>query len=1067
MCILLSQITSAQIISTFAGTGTASFSGDGGAATAATIYYPEDIEVQPGSCGNVYFPEAGNHVIRRVSPSGVITTVAGIGGSSGYSGDGGPATAARLNAPRSVILDAVGNMYIADDFNHRVRKVNTSGIISTIAGNGSGGYSGDGGQATAAQLNRPLTMAFDASGNLYIGDGNNNRIRMVTPSGIISTVAGGGSSLGDGGPATAAQFSWPRSIVFDPTGNLYIADNYHHRVRIINTSGVINTIAGSGTGGYTGDGGAATAARLNQPNGVDIDANGNLLIADFSNHAVRKVTPAGIITTIAGTGSAGFSGDGGPATAAQLHNPTGVVAENTGRIFISDYYNERVRVICVNPVVRPIYGPDSVCSGSTITLIDTTVCGTWSSASPSIATVSATGVVTGVSSGTVLISYTVTNGCGTTTATKPVTVNPVPAIGTISGPSVICIGTTGTLTESVSGGTWSCTNGHATISTTGVVTGVSIGTDTVYYTVHNICDTARAMFIVNVVNSTITSTISGPTNVCVTATITLTDTTGGGTWSSSNMAVATISSSGVVTGVTAGTTVISYYISAGCGTSLAIKTISVDPLPGITATPSAPAFCSGVTTTITAGGAASYTWLPGTGLSATTGTSVMAHPTATTTYTITGTASTGCRNTLSITVTVYPLPTLSIPGATICAGYNTVLTASGAVSYTWSPATTLSGSTGASVTAAPPATTVYIVHGTDANGCTNTATVSVTVNPTPAAPVSSTPLSYCVSATAPALTASGANLLWYSSATGGTGSTTAPVPSTGTSGTTDFYVSQTLNGCESPRTNIQVIVVDNAFMGFSYDIKYGCTYDTVLFTNTSLHCFGYRWYFGDGTTFTDTTTSPVHFYQPAFVARDFTVKLVGYNPVCYDDSAMQTITLMPNPIQPVVLTSISANDTIFYGTSAQLNATGAYLYLWKPNDGSLSNPNINNPVATPSVTTTYTVYGYDKSGCVDSAKVTIAVKYDDIEFIPSGFTPNNDGKNDIFRLAHLKYGKLVDMSIYNRWGVLVYETNDINKGWDGTLNGVPQDIGVYNYLIITSHTDGDNKIYKGTITLIR
>ncbi len=1009
----------AQTIQTLVGTGSSGYTGDGGLYCSATV--SRTAQLCTDAAGNIYFSDQSNYAVRRISTSGIITTIAGTG-TAGFSGDGGPATAANIGTPLAIIVTTGGKIYFVDYDNNRVRSI-TGGIINTVAGTGTASSTGDGGPATSATLNGPYGLGLDASNNLYISETHGNRVRVInTSSGIINTYAGTGSGgfSGDGGPATSASLV-PNCIYMDPYNNLYISDNGNHRIRMVNTSGIINTVAGNGTGSFSGDGGPATSASIYYPAGITKDAAGNLIFCDAINYRVRKVNSAGIINTIAGNGSASSYGDGGAPTAAGIDYPQDVCYNRFGQLMITDLMSSKIRIIWSNHPPVFTNAPSRnlfICTGSGTTSLNS------------------------------LLSVIDSDFCQTETWTV--------ISGAVHG--------------SLSGFTTSAASNGDTVTPSGLgytpTTGYS-GMDSFSIRVGDGFDYDTIKIIVTIASTPGTVTISGPSNVCVSSTITLVNSAAGGAWSSNNMAVATVTTGGIVTGVTAGTAIISYYISAGCGTSLATKTITVNPIPGISATPLSPAFCSGVSTTITASGATTYTWLPGTGLSATTGSSVAAHPAVTTTYTITGTASGGCQNTLNLTVTVYPLPNISAPGASICAGYNTVLTASGAVSYTWSPATTLSNSTGASVTATPPATTLYIVHGTDANGCSNTATVNVIVNPTPSAPVSSTPLRYCLYAIAPALTASGTNLLWYSSATGGAGSTTAPVPSTGTSGTTDFYVSQTLNGCESPWSDIQVIVADPAFMGFSYDIKYGCTYDTVLFTNTSLNCFGYTWYFGDGSTVTDTNTNPVHYYQPAYVSRDFTVKLVGYNPICNDDSAMQIITLSPNPIQPVVLTGITTSDTIFYGTSVQLNATGAQIYLWEPNDGSLSNPNINNPVATPSVTTTYTVFGYNKSGCVDSAKVTIAVKYNDIDFIPSGFTPNGDGYNDLFRITNPRFGKLVDMSIYNRWGVLVYQTNDINKGWDGTLNGQPQDIGVYNYLIITSHTDGANKIYKGTITLIR
>ncbi len=263
--------------------------------------------------------------------NGIITNLAG-NGFNGWNGDGGPATTAQIGTPSGMNFDNAGNLYYADNYNCVVRKISTSGIITTVAGSGTGGYSGDGGPATAAKLH-PKDVALDASGNIYVADDNNNVVRKISTSGIITTFAGNGSSgnSGDGGPATAAQTGRVVAVATDATGNVYLSGYNSNVVRKVNTSGIITTVAGNGTGGYSGDGGPATAATLLNPFGIVVDALSNLYIVDESNYRVRKVNASGMISTIAGNGTIGFSGDGGPATAAQLRYPYFPVISNTGR----------------------------------------------------------------------------------------------------------------------------------------------------------------------------------------------------------------------------------------------------------------------------------------------------------------------------------------------------------------------------------------------------------------------------------------------------------------------------------------------------------------------------------------------------------------------------------------------------------------------------------------------------------------------------------------------------------------------------------------------------------------
>ena len=343
----------AQIIKTVAGNGRIGYSGDSGSAISAELNFPTGVAVD--ASGNLFIADRGNSVIRKVSTSGVITTVAG-NGTYGYSGDGGSATAAELYWPSSVAVDASGNLFIADNWNNRIRKVSTSGVITTVAGNGTSGYNGDGGSADSAELSNPYGVAVDASGNLFIADWGNNRIRKVSTSGIITTVAGNGTSgySGDGGSADSAELYYPVGVAVDASGNLFIADEYNHRIRKVSTSGVITTVAGKiGAGGYSGDGGSATAAELSTPLGVAVDASGNLFIADKLNNRIRKVSTSGIITTVAGNGTRGYSGDGGSADSAELNYFSGVAVDASGNLFIADEYNNRIREV-IGGAITPV-----------------------------------------------------------------------------------------------------------------------------------------------------------------------------------------------------------------------------------------------------------------------------------------------------------------------------------------------------------------------------------------------------------------------------------------------------------------------------------------------------------------------------------------------------------------------------------------------------------------------------------------------------------------------------------------------------------------------------------------
>jgi hypothetical protein len=337
--------TKAQyIITTFAGTGNENFSGDGGLAPLADLNGSGGVDL--GNSGEVYIADKYNERVRVVNTSNIISTFAGDG-TSGFGGDGGAAISANFSAPTGVAVGHAANtVFITDYFNNRVRKV-TGGIISTFAGNGSLGFSGDGGLATSASLYYPYEVATDIGGNVYICDRYNHRVRKVAnATGIITTIAGNGSAgySGDGGAATSASLNYPSAVYVDPFGIIYIADQENQRVRKI-SGGIITTVAGNGIAGFSGDGGPATSAQLYSPHGIFVDGAGNLYIADSDNNRVRKVSSGGIITTIAGTGVGGYSGDGGLGTAAQLTYPTKVAVSNSGLVYVADYNNDVIRLL--------------------------------------------------------------------------------------------------------------------------------------------------------------------------------------------------------------------------------------------------------------------------------------------------------------------------------------------------------------------------------------------------------------------------------------------------------------------------------------------------------------------------------------------------------------------------------------------------------------------------------------------------------------------------------------------------------------------------------------------------
>jgi hypothetical protein len=352
-------------IVTVAGNGIAGFGGDGRPATTARLLNIAGLAVD--KAGNLYISLNGVHRIRKVDAvTGIITTIAGSSpfeilrglfpgnlGTGGYGGDGGPANRALFNLPQHLALDAAGNLYISDLLNHRVRKIDPNGIITTVVGTGQEGFSGDGGPATQAQLAGPQAVAVDRAGNLYVSDNRNQRVRKVDPNGIITTVAGGGKdAVKDGAQATAVALGRPRTLAVDKEGNLFIGDGALNRLLKMSPAGILSIVAGTGTAGFSGDGGPATQAQFSEPfPRMAVDSAGNLFFADGNNHRIRKVSPDGIITTVAGSGPAGagvpgaFAGDGGSATAARLWFAGAITIDAAGNLIFVDPGNNRIRKV--------------------------------------------------------------------------------------------------------------------------------------------------------------------------------------------------------------------------------------------------------------------------------------------------------------------------------------------------------------------------------------------------------------------------------------------------------------------------------------------------------------------------------------------------------------------------------------------------------------------------------------------------------------------------------------------------------------------------------------------------
>jgi len=364
VALLLSTPVQAEYLAhTFAGNGDAGNAGDGGVAMEAQLNNPAGVALD--AKGQLYIADMNNFRIRKIDDTGVIVSIAGIGEKPDFGGDGNSALLAKLCSPRDITLDNVGNLYFADVCSNRIRKIDTNGIITTVAGNGERGYSGDGGPAITAQLNWPMGVAVDNAGNIYIADTKNQRIRRVDINGLITTIAGDGTLVevgpvmggtqvtgtygGDGGFATDAQLSDPEDVTVDANGNVYIADTQNNRIRRVNTDGIITTIIGDGE-----------PEQLNKPSGIAIDNLSRFYVADTDNHRIIKRDMGGATTIIAGTGARGFSGEGELATTAKFNRPQAIAVNSAGTVYIADTGNHRIRQLDLVVDELPDLGPADI-----------------------------------------------------------------------------------------------------------------------------------------------------------------------------------------------------------------------------------------------------------------------------------------------------------------------------------------------------------------------------------------------------------------------------------------------------------------------------------------------------------------------------------------------------------------------------------------------------------------------------------------------------------------------------------------------------------------------------------
>jgi gliding motility-associated-like protein len=1140
--LLFPFIVRAQIINTIAGNGSSTFSGDGGAAISAGIYNPSGGAYD--NAGNLYISDCDHHRIRKVTPAGVISTFAGTG-VAGFSGDGGPASAAKLNRPVKLHIDAANNIYVADFYNNRIRKIDASGIITTVAGNGSIGFSGDGGMATAASLYNPSDVAFDLSGNMYVCDYVNWRVRKVTPGGIISTYAGtgvGGYS-GDGGPATNAKIYQAFGIAMDGANNLYIADAGNQRVRKVTPAGIISTVAGTGTASYSGDGGLAVSAGLNNPAGINIDAYGNMYIADQFNYRIRKVTTAGFISTVAGNGINGFSGDGGPATNAQLSNTNETTISPAGNLVICDDANNRVRMVTLVTPCDTIVLADTihVCSGTSVSLnAHMSLWGIpdytqWSPTTGLSSPTTLTPTLTaGPSSGwyhittsTLLPGNLVTNGdfsAGNTGfsssyiyAAGPSSTlyegyysvynnpNGVHSVFTsfndhTSGTgNMLIINGAGTpvdvwcQTITVSPNTnydLSAWIANCSSITTGAyvpilqfkINGVLVGSSyTVssapgvwsnFHTIWNSGTTTSAtLCIYNLLTTTtgndfaiddiqlrpvctatdsIYVAINPPTNihrakdttVCTLTTHTLTAPAGHTNyiWNTGSTATSiTVSGWGP------------YWVSSDSACTHFVDTFTFHPSAGTAVNlGSDTSLCNGSTLNIGIAPVSGTSFLWNTGSTASTITVSSAG-----TYWLQATNAIGCTSSDTIHISVGTIGVSLGNDTSTCTGTSVAIAATGSYTapvYLWN-----TGSSAPSISVSTPGN--YWLQVT-ATGCTATDTLRVDFFPPVYANLGNDTV-ICKLNGSVVLTSAQTEGVY---STWSTGSTTDTIH-VATAG--NYWVEVDNHGCKTT-DSIYINIVDSPY-AIPYIKPDLCVNDTTTLRiadeSGNIEHY-YYWNYGGATVLNTSVTDTAGPFTVKWTdSGTYIISLSVTTPEgCKSDTAYDTVHVHPLPVAGIIDTNhvTCANDEIILRASV---TDPGYFYTWLPSAF------FDDPYA--AVVTGHVLYSADVTlivstslGCKAETFVNMQADSCCLLTMPAGFTPNNDGHNDLFRPITKQNVVIEQFRIFNRWGNCVFESNVDNAAWDGSYKGEKQDMNVFYYYIKYT-CSGAKRMQKGEVTLVR
>jgi len=965
----------------------------------------------------------------------LVSTVAGKQDTTGTAD--GIGVNATFNSPHGVTCDKSGNIYIADRFNHKIRKIAPGNAVTTFAGSGSiGGFDGTG---TAASFYEPWGIACDTAGNVYVADTKNYKIRKITPAGVVTTIAGTGTFGTTNGPAALARFGFPTGICVADNGTIYVADHQTHTIRKI-SAGTVSTLAGTAFVSGSNDGPGATAS-FNRPYGIELDVNGNILVADEWNHLIRSVTPAGVVSTIAGVGIIG-STDGQPMSS-MFNYPWDVTVDLAGNIYVADGYNYTIRKITTGgfPMVSTFAGTPGV-----------------SGAINGLGPQASFDGATGIAYSEYDFSFYVGDAYNHLVRKIVLVSSQTLTLTSNHGNNKFCAGDTVTVYGNPSNlSNYAFYEGNVLLgnSANGTLTLPPLppGQHTIHCTA---LDTAGATVLSNLLKITISAAIvatinpTGPITICQGDTATL-NTNPGYQYAWSNG-----KTTQVIKVAAAGNYDVLLTDTNGCTGQSSPVQVNINPAPTATINPNGPvSICNGDSIQLTAGGGTGYVWSNG----ATTQ-SIYANTAGN--YTVTVTDNLGCSATVSVSVSYYSVtPAVITPAnfVVIIAGDSTQLTASSGTSYLWS-----NGATTQTITTADSGS--YIVTVTNANGCTSVSAPVLVI------PINSSTLVTITGATTfcdgdSVLLQSNLNTgnQWYLNGNAIPGATGDEYYAT-VSGSYYDVVTQT-NGSSVQSDSIVITVMPAPANPVVTDATI-CEGEYAILNVQADGGTVFNWY--DQQTGGTLVFTGLSYQTPNLTQTTaYFVEAIGTNGCVntFREIVQGIVTPAPNAAFTHL---IQSGGSMGFNVSFTNTSAGGFSYNWNFGD-TASSDNVSyleNPFHLYSQAGNYTVTQIvsNAAGCSDTLVKTITVTNSSEIFIPTSFTPNQDGANDVFRVRGPDILS-VDMSIYSQWGELVYHGRGQNVTWNGSLKGNKVQTGTYAYSIELIMVNGISKSYKGHISVIR